>query len=88
MAPGRFSGHGRLSPGDFGVEYEITREMVARPKTSQHPSMVSVVSTIAIRGTDERLIPEGIYELTLENGTQERVKNHGVQWTVLNPLPT
>jgi hypothetical protein len=88
MAPGTFSGRGRLSPGDFSVEYELIREVVNRPKTSQHPAFVSWYSTIRIRSGDERAIPPGIYELTLEDGTIERVKNHGLEWTVLNPLPT
>lgn len=88
MAPGTFSGRGRLSTGDFTVEYELKREAVNRPKTSQHPAFVAWYSTITIRSSDERAIPPGIYELTLDDGTVERVKNHRVQWTVLYPLPT
>ena len=88
MAPGTFSGRGKLSPGDFTVEYELTREVVKRPKTSQHPALVSWSSTLTIRTRDERAITPGIYELTLEDGTIERVKNHGDQWTVLDSLPT
>jgi hypothetical protein len=86
--PEKFSGRGILSPGEFTIEYELTRELVTRPKTSQHPSIVSCDNTLTIRGSDERPIPEGIYDLILEDGTRERVKNHGVQWTVLSPLPT
>jgi len=88
MAPGTFSGRGKLSPGDFNVEYELIRELVNRPKTSQHPAFVSWHSTITIHGVEERAIPPGIYELRLEDGSIERVKNHGGEWTVLNPLPT
>jgi len=84
---GTFSGRGTLSPDGIPVEYELTRERVTRPKTSQHASFVSWASTVAIRRRDEQPIPEGIYELTLEDGTTERVKNHGDRWTVLNPLP-
>ena len=87
MAPGTFSGLGKLSPGDFIVEYELKREVVNRPKTSQHPAIVSWNDTIKIRSGDGRAIPLGIYELRLEDGTIERVKNHGEHWTVLNPLP-
>ena len=88
MVAGTFSGRGKLSPGDFTVEYELTREVVKRPKTSEHPAFVSWNSTITIRSSDERAIPPGIFELRLENGTIERVKNHGDQWTALDPLPT
>jgi hypothetical protein len=61
---GTFKGRGKLSPGDIAVEFELVREMVNRPKTSQHPSIVGWHSTIAIRGSDEQAIPEGIYEHT------------------------
>ena len=88
MAPGTFSGRGKLSPGDFTVEYELIREEVHRPKTSKHPAFVSWNSTVTIRGGGERGIPPGIYDLKLEDGTIERVKNHGTEWTVLSPLPT
>jgi hypothetical protein len=47
---------------------------------------VRVDSAIEIRPSDERSIPEGIYDLILEDGTIERVKNHGDQWTVLDSL--
>jgi hypothetical protein len=87
MKPGRFSGRGKLSPGDFAVHYQLTRQLVHRPKTSQHPAFVSWDNTIAIQSADERDIQAGIYELTLEDGTVERIKNHGIEWTVLNPLP-
>jgi hypothetical protein len=88
MAPGTFSGRGKLSPGDFTVEYKLIREVINRPKTSQQRAFVSWCNTITIRGSEERAIAPGIYELTLEGGTIERVKNHGDQWTVLDPLPT
>lgn len=88
MEPARFLGRGKLSPGDFTVEYELIREVVHRPKTSQHPAFVSWYSTITIISSEERALPPGIYELRLEDGTTERVKNHGDQWTVLNPLST
>ena len=88
MVVGTFSGRGKLSPSDFTVEYELTREVVKRPKTSEHLAFVSWNSNITIRSSDEGAIPPGIYELTLENATVEQVKNHGDQWTVLDPLPT
>jgi hypothetical protein len=87
MTAGQFSGRGKLSPGELAVEYELTRELVTRPKTSQHPSFDRWESIITIRGSGEQSIGEGIYELTLEGGTTERVKNHGDRWTVLSPLP-
>ena len=87
MVGGTFSGRGKLSPGEFAVEYELIRVVVKRPKTSQHPSIVSWYSTITIRRSDEQPIPEGIFELKLEDGSTERVKNHGFQWSVLSPLP-
>ena len=67
MVPGTFSGHGKLSPGDFTVACELKRKEVHRPKTSQHPVFVSWTSTVAICSSDERVIPPGIYELTLED---------------------
>jgi hypothetical protein len=87
LAAGTFTGRGKLSPGEFAVEYELVREVVARPRTSQHPSIVSWYSTIKVQRVDGQPIQEGIYELTLEDGTTERVKNHGFQWSVLSPLP-
>ena len=87
MLAGTFIGRGKLSPGDLAVQYELTRAGVTRPKTSQHPSIVSWYSTVKIQRVDGQPIPEGIYELTLEDGTIERVKNHGSEWTVLSPLP-
>jgi hypothetical protein len=74
MTPERFSGRGKLSPSGFGVEYELTREVVKRPKTSQYSAIVSWYNTITIRGGDEGAIPPGIYELTLEDGSKERVR--------------
>jgi hypothetical protein len=52
LAAGTFAGRGKLSPGDFAVEYELTREVVTRPKTSQHPSIVSWYSTIKVQRVD------------------------------------
>ena len=87
MVAGTFIGRGKLSPGDLAVEYELTRDAITRPKTSQHPSFVSWYSTVKVQRVDGQLVPEGIYELTLEDGTIERIKNHGSEWSVLNPLP-
>jgi hypothetical protein len=87
VSAGTFSGRGNLSPGDIAVEYDITRQLVTRPKTSQHPSSNQWYSTVMIRGLGDQAIDAGIYALTLEDGTTERVKNHGDQWTVLGPLP-
>jgi hypothetical protein len=84
---GTFIGRGKLSPGDFAVQYELTRAAITRPKTSQHPSFVNWSSTIKVQRVDGQPIPEGIYELTLEDGTIERVKNHGPECSVLSPLP-
>jgi hypothetical protein len=75
VTAGTFSGRGKLSPGAISIEYELTRELVKRPKTSQHPSFDRWESTVTIRGSGEQSIAEGIYELTLEDGTTERVKN-------------
>jgi hypothetical protein len=87
MTAGTFSGRGKLSPSDVVVEYELTRQLVTRPKTSQHPSFDRWESTVTIRGTGEPSIAEGICELTLEDRTRERVKNHGDGWSVLSPMP-
>ena len=84
---GTFKGRGKLFPGEIEVEYELVQEVVTKPKTSQHPKIVSWSSTITIRRSDEQPIPEGIFELKLEDGSTERVKNHGFQWSVLSPLP-
>jgi hypothetical protein len=87
MLAGTLIGRGKLSPGDLAVEYELTRDAVTRPKTSQHPSIVSWYSTIKVQRVDGQPVLEGIYELTLEDGAIERVKNHGSEWSVLDPLP-
>jgi hypothetical protein len=84
---GHFKGLGKLSPGDIDVDYELTRDSVTLPSTSEHPSIVNWRCTIKIHRGDRQPIPEGIYELTLEDGTIERLKNHGVEWSVLSPLP-
>jgi hypothetical protein len=62
LTSGKFSGRGTLSPGEFAIEYELTRELVTRPKTSQHPSFDRWESTVTIRRDGEQAIPEGIYE--------------------------
>jgi hypothetical protein len=87
LVAGTFKGRGKLSPGDIEVNYELTRDAVTRTSRSGLPSIVSWNSTITIRRSDEQPIPEGIYELTLDDGTAERVKNHGAQWSVLSALP-
>jgi len=87
LVAGTFKGRGKLSPGDIVVNYELTRDAVTRTSRSGLPSIVSWCSTITIRRSDGQPIPEGIYELTLEDGGIERIKNHGSQWTVLSPLP-
>lgn len=87
MVTGTFIGRGKLSPGDLAVEYELTRVAVTRPKTSRHASFVSWHSTIKVQRVDRQSVSEGIYELILEDGTTERIKNHGSEWSVLSPLP-
>jgi len=40
LTSGTFSGRGTLSPDGIPVEYELTRERVTKPMTSQHPVIV------------------------------------------------
>jgi hypothetical protein len=75
------------SPLVARVEYTLTRELLRRPKTSQHLSFDRWYSTVTVHGSGQQPILEGIYDLFLEDGKTERMKNHGDQWSVLDLLP-
>jgi hypothetical protein len=87
LVAGTFSGRGKLSPGDMEVNYELARDAVTRTSRSGLPSIVSWNSTLKLQRVDGQPLQEGIFELTMADGTTERVKNHGFQWSVLSPLP-
>lgn len=79
----------RLEPptAEWQVEYRFAIAMAIRQRTGFPRIGARLYSSGTVSASDGKVIPEGYYELTAQDGEILRVKNLGIgQWTILAPL--